>query len=493
MACSNHHVKRGFELLEPRLVLATVSFVEHEIPGWVTDPPWAVVAADFDKDQDADLVVYHEQLNEFNYYENEDGRGGFGTRTEILQLTIDEVVDIQAADLDGDGDLDILGRIAAPRRLFWLENQDASDRLWAVHDILPTDPISRTISMDLGDVDGDDDIDVVVVYTVDNNITIEPHMVWLENQDGAFVESERGLISTSIDSARSLALADMDNDADLDLVVGAGSRTHSGELPNARVFWIENMDGAGTFSDVQHEVTLDVAGQVSIATSDVDGDGDVDVISLSTEGRRVAWHENVGNGSGTFERHVVATTSLELTGDARIYGVDLDGDGDTDIVSNAWDIYWWEGYGDGTFAEAATVNQDLGAVPASHLSFADVDLDGDLEVFEMVDGFNREKAIWIETFKRPVGDVNNDWRFDSSDLVIVFQAGKYEDGIFRNASFEEGDWNGDGDFTSSDLVLAFQTGTYIRDAQMAAGDLAAAVDFLFAQDQPAARQGVYVA
>ncbi|MFC1757510.1 serpin family protein [Planctomycetota bacterium] len=58
------------------------------------------------------------------------------------------------------------------------------------------------------------------------------------------------------------------------------------------------------------------------------------------------------------------------------------------------------------------------------------------------------------------GDSDRNGLFDSSDLVIAFQAGKYEDDIAHNATFEEGDWNCDGDFDSSDLVFAFQNSKY---------------------------------
>ena len=44
----------------------------------------------------------------------------------------------------------------------------------------------------------------------------------------------------------------------------------------------------------------------------------------------------------------------------------------------------------------------------------------------------------------------------------MFKAGKYEDGVDRNSTFDEGDWNGDGEFDSSDLLLAFKAGTYLR-------------------------------
>ena len=71
------------------------------------------------------------------------------------------------------------------------------------------------------------------------------------------------------------------------------------------------------------------------------------------------------------------------------------------------------------------------------------------------------------------GDSNRDGVFNSTDLVLVFQSGKYEDGIDDNATFEEGDWNGDGDFDSADLVLAFSEGRYSFAA------IAAAVDRFF--------------
>ena len=61
---------------------------------------------------------------------------------------------------------------------------------------------------------------------------------------------------------------------------------------------------------------------------------------------------------------------------------------------------------------------------------------------------------------RIVGDANGDGIFNSSDLVLVFQAGEYEDAVAGNSTFAEGDWNGDGDFTTADLVLAFQLGLY---------------------------------
>ena len=64
------------------------------------------------------------------------------------------------------------------------------------------------------------------------------------------------------------------------------------------------------------------------------------------------------------------------------------------------------------------------------------------------------------------GDSDRDGDFDSSDLVLVFQAGQYEDDIEQNSSWTTGDWNGDREFDSADIVFAFQYGAYEVAAQV---------------------------
>ena len=58
------------------------------------------------------------------------------------------------------------------------------------------------------------------------------------------------------------------------------------------------------------------------------------------------------------------------------------------------------------------------------------------------------------------GDANLDGAFNSRDLVLVFQAGEYEDRLWQNSTWATGDWDGDGDFETSDVVLALQRGNY---------------------------------
>ena len=83
------------------------------------------------------------------------------------------------------------------------------------------------------------------------------------------------------------------------------------------------------------------------------------------------------------------------------------------------------------------------------------DLDGDTQVDA------NDIAYWVrELGNSYIGDANLDGEFNSSDLVLVFNADEYEDDVSGASIWYSGDWSGDGDFTTADLVFAFQDGGY---------------------------------
>lgn len=59
-----------------------------------------------------------------------------------------------------------------------------------------------------------------------------------------------------------------------------------------------------------------------------------------------------------------------------------------------------------------------------------------------------------------IGDANLDGEFSSSDIVDLFAAGEYEDGVAQNSRWETGDFNGDAEFDSGDIVFSFAEGGY---------------------------------
>lgn len=58
------------------------------------------------------------------------------------------------------------------------------------------------------------------------------------------------------------------------------------------------------------------------------------------------------------------------------------------------------------------------------------------------------------------GDANYDGKFDSSDIVQLYQHAQFEDGILHNSTWATGDFNGDREFTTDDLICIFEKSIY---------------------------------
>lgn len=79
------------------------------------------------------------------------------------------------------------------------------------------------------------------------------------------------------------------------------------------------------------------------------------------------------------------------------------------------------------------------------------------------DGWIDDKDLthWVHGVRQTwIGDANLDGEFNSTDLIVVFQAGHYESEALMETFWQHGDWNGDAVFDTGDLVAAFQDGGY---------------------------------
>ncbi|KOO53264.1 hypothetical protein Ctob_016414, partial [Chrysochromulina tobinii] len=164
---------------------------------------------------------------------------------------------IAAADVDGDGDLDVLlGNYGSPSQVLL----NAGDGTFPTNITLPGGGADTyTNSIAAADVDGDGDLDVLL-----GNLDT-PSRVLLNAGGGSFptsIELPGGSAPTS-----SIVAADVDGDGDLDVLLGNWG-SPSQVLLNV---------GGGTFPT---SITLPGGGAntFSIAAADVDGDGDLDVL-----------------------------------------------------------------------------------------------------------------------------------------------------------------------------------------------------------------------
>jgi hypothetical protein len=265
-----------------------------------------------------------------------------------------------------------------------------------------------------------------------------------------------------------LELADIDHDGDLDGFGITGRWGENDDRVHENVVF-ENIDGILGAK----QVTGRSAFEDNISSADLNGDGRVDLLVRTFNG--VAWYDAFAGQPNlvTSDEDDVLSSNIQI--------VDLDMDGDRDLFAYRFnpvgqqEIIWFENLdGLGSFGPALRIGTPLSS-PVAYLDFsiahvADSEGDGDNDVF--VVQVNRDITLLEH---RVTGDSNNDGVFDSSDLVAVLAQGQYEDGMYRNSTFDSGDWNRDREFDTKDIVFAFQAGTYAQAVglEQIAGALAA--------------------
>ncbi|MDG1983745.1 MAG: VCBS repeat-containing protein, partial [Planctomycetota bacterium] len=176
------------------------------------------------------------------------------------------------------------------------------------------------------------------------------------------------VITTSANAATSVFATDLDGDGDADVL--------SASMDDDKIAWYENLGGKGNFG-AQQIITTSADSARSVYAIDLDGDDDADVLSASRNDGKIAWYENLGGGS--FGPQQVITTSANQ---ARcVYATDLDGDGDTDVLSASYNdnkIAWYENLGGGAFGPQQVITTS--AIAAISVYATDLDGDSDADV-----------------------------------------------------------------------------------------------------------------
>ena len=103
-------------------------------------------------------------------------------------------------------------------------------------------------------------------------------------------------------------------------------------------------------SFTEHAISTSADNATDVYATDMDGDGDMDVLSVNVIDDKVAWHEN--DGSGSFTEHAI-TTGLPGA-PYSVYATDVDSDGDMDVLSGmAGDEIAWYAHFQAATAPAA--------------------------------------------------------------------------------------------------------------------------------------------
>jgi len=255
----------------------------------------------------------------------------------------------------------------------------------------------RTEVIDL-DGDGDKDIIVAALGILPPSDELAGQVLLLrQNDDGSFDEE---ILLDNIGRTTDARAMDVDNDDDLDVVVAVFGGGAVGEI-----LWLEST-GPGEY--VKHDV-LGVSGALNASPVDLDADGRMDFVSLITQE-----YESVvaflNRGQGNFEQVLLARAPHPMYGFTGMSLVDLDSDGDTDILMSNGDaldtqsdpkpyhgVQWLENRGNLQFRF-----HDIGRFYGAAVAAAgDVDGDGDLDVvagswLNFWDDPRRQSLAWFE-------------------------------------------------------------------------------------------------
>src|SRR5664279_4326688 len=221
----------------------------------------------------------------------------------------------------------------------------------------------------VADLDHDGLLDVVVCDCRNNTVS------WIR-QFPAGVYTEKVIASDLIAPAH-VQVVDFDKDGDLDVIVAVLGLLFPSNDKIGSVVILEN-DGSCNFK--KHVIVDKIARVSDVRAGDLDGDGDMDlaVAQFGYDDGETRWIENLGNWQ--FKSHILQN----LSGPINVELVDIDKDGDLDIVSlvsQEWEeVYCFINDGKGNFKPKllfGSSNQDYGS---SGISMCDLNKDGKLDI-----------------------------------------------------------------------------------------------------------------
>ena len=323
--------------------------------------PFDVRTEDIDRDGDTDIYTAN-YSGRIAWFEN-DGAHPPGPWVEhILTDFADGAESAFAVRVDGDADIDFFSAAFNLEEIAWYENLGDSEA-WTPMPI--TFDCRLCVDVWAADLDGDGDNDALSASGYDSKI------VWYESLgSNSWFPRLIGIAGETV------AAADLDQDGDLDVLGGLA--------------WFES-NGASPPAFTSHIVaSIPMTGN-HVAVLDVDRDGDPDVLSAGQEGDTIAWHENDGGLPPQFTTRVVSATADFATG---VYGADLDGDADLDLISSSFfddTVAWYENDGGSPpfwTRHAISTTAD----GARSVFAADLDEDGDIDVLSASQ--NNAQVVW---------------------------------------------------------------------------------------------------
>lgn len=284
-----------------------------------------VHAADVNNDGIIDVLGSAWLGNEIAWWKNSGGTPIIWTK-QTIDSTFNHAHEVYAADVDGDGDMDVLGAAAQINEIAWWENDGGNPINWTKHVIDGNFYGARSVYAAY--IDGDTLIDVVGAAFTSNDIKW-----WRNNGDSTWTAQ---MIDGYFYGAHKVYACDINGDSITD-VLGAAYTA-------ADITWWYN-DGNTPIQWTKQLIDGSFNGALSVYADDIDGDNDVDIMGTAeTNGVLALWY-NDGNFPITWSKQKLDSN---LTGAWPVFSSDINRDGDVDVLGGSSYlnyIAWWENEG----------------------------------------------------------------------------------------------------------------------------------------------------
>jgi len=372
-----------------------------------TDNSYSQTAADIDGDGDSDLLVNNSGQSRLLI---NDGSGTFGDQTSSrLPLLDDTLVDAVFGDVDGDTDLDLaLASVFGQNRIFINDGTGVfSDETLSR---LPFDA-AQSMAVKLRDLDGDDDLDMVVANRDGRN------RILINDGSGNFADESILRLPADMDPSFDLEVADLNGDGTPDLLI-ANQGTQNRLLAN---------NGLGVFND-ETVLRLPVSSATSLDAliSDIDADGDPDLIlAEGGEGLRLL----INNGSGVFNDDSGARLPALTDYVVKVNVADADYDGDDDLLlANLGQDRLLLNDGTGLFSDGTGAQLPTDVSRTFSLLLQDVENDFDADLQQANPQDQNRLLINEIPFPRTRVSISPDY-IEAGDTVTVTEQTFDEDGV----------------------------------------------------------------
>lgn len=286
-------------------------------------------------------------------------------------------------DMDGDGDLDavvgVLGGaynpITTAAENLYLLTQEADGWRIVTRQLIDQIDIGAESIPAVGDLDGDGDPDLLLGNKIDPRDPRTARIYRFENvgTEGRPEFRLAGALGVEGGFHYAPALADLDSDGDLDLVVGTWNQ-------DVQVHWNEGTPVAPRFAaEPELLVELSRGSHAAPALADLDADGDLDLVSGESSGELNLWRNDGTPRQASFAFVTDALAGFDAGRRSAPAFADLDGDGDPDLLvgseSGKTAVLWNRGGSLETAFGATDPALELPGIAAP--VFADLDADGD--------------------------------------------------------------------------------------------------------------------